>query len=89
MGTLLVILSIVAVLWLLRRLFPLLLIWLIARQAKRQGGAWSAQFGGQGPQAGGRSTQSTRKEGEVTVESAKVEKTVNKSVGEYVEYEEE
>lgn len=85
MEALLIILSIVAVFWLLRRLFPILILWLLSRQQRK----FAEQFGAQGEQGGGRASKSSRREGDVTVESKGVEKTVNNKVGEYIDFEEE
>lgn len=68
---------------LLRWLAP----WLILKAAKKYG----TQFGGAYSQYGGSQQTNTKKEGEITVEktAAQPEHKVDKSLGDYVEFEEE
>ncbi len=78
--------------WVFKRVFPLLLMWYIQRRARQGGG--STYFGGNfngWSNTQERSTKDQRKEGEVTVEkkSSPKEKVIDRSVGEYVDYEEE
>ena len=84
--------------WLMKRLFPILLAWFIKRKIQKGGfhggafgsngfgGFWSTGFGGpqqQEPQ------QKKKEEGKVIIsDMPKQEKVIDKEIGEYVDFEE-
>lgn len=83
--------------WLMKRLFPLLLAWFIKRKIKQGGGNgfagprgfgfWSTGFGQQ-PDGGGKEYR--KEEGKVVItDIPKQEKVIDKEVGEYVDFEEQ
>ena len=81
--------------WVMKRIFPLLLAWIIKRQIKKGGpggfGFWSTGFGG--PQNGGewsrQHTEQKKEEGKVVItDIPKQEKVIDKEIGEYVDFEE-
>lgn len=87
MGFFGVILIIFAALWLLGRLLPYMLAWLLARQGRKM---YNAAGGSGGGFNGAR--KNTKKEGEVTIEQVDAEtdsSKISKQVGQYVDYEEE
>ena len=90
--------------WVMKKVFPLLLMWVIKRQMKKGGGAnftkfgpggfgfWSTGFGNQGgfAQGGGEPYREQKKdEGKVIISDVpKQEKVIDKEIGEYVDFEE-
>lgn len=88
MGFFTIVLIVLVVLWLLRRLLPYLLLGLIARKQKQ----FTEQFQGQARQRGDTgSSKDQRKEGDIKVEiNPETHKEgKSKTIGEYVEFEEE
>lgn len=71
--------------WVMKRLFPLILTWWIKRKVKSGafgGGAFGQQYGYTEP-------QEKREEGKVTITSIpEQEKVIDKEVGEYIDFEE-
>lgn len=89
--------------WVMKKLFPILLMWIIKRQMKKGGGAnftqfgpggfgfWSSGFGNQGGFAQGGEPHKVQKkdEGKVIISDVpKQEKVIDKEIGEYVDFEE-
>ena len=90
--------------WVMKRLSPILLMWIIKRQMKKGGGAnftqfgpggfgfWSTGFGNQAGAAQGNGQQYGEKkkdEGKVIISDVpKKEKVIDKEIGEYVDFEE-
>lgn len=90
MGFFTIVLIVLGVLWLLRRLLPYLLMGFIARKQRQ----FTEQFGGGYSSKGGGASQASkdqRAEGEVKVEiNPETQKEgKSKTIGEYVEFEEE
>lgn len=95
MGFILTILIIVALFWVLRLLFPFILLALVRRQQKRfsqQGGGANPFGSGFGSYQSGKGAaqppSDSRKEGEVRVESSSEQQQQSRSIGEYVDFEE-
>ncbi|MEG0033110.1 MAG: hypothetical protein RSF93_02510 [Mucinivorans sp.] len=91
MTFLLIILIVVVGMWLLRRLLPLLLMGLMSRAAKRGKATFYTNVPpGAGPQ-GANQTKSSKKEGEITIKVPQdvAEKGMSKTIGDYVDYQEE
>lgn len=81
--------------WVMKKIFPLLLAWLIKRQVKKGGpagfGFWSNGFGGpqNGGQYNGQYSEQKKEEGKVVItDIPKQEKVIDKEIGEYVDFEE-
>lgn len=88
--------------WVMGKLFPLLLAWFIRRKMKKRGMDGFAGFGGPGGFAGfwsnmgqqgntgnGYASQEKKQEGKVIISDVpKQEKVIDKEVGEYVDFEE-
>jgi len=85
-------------LWVMKRVFPLLLAWVIKRKLQKGGtngggfagpggfGFWSTGFGNQGQQA---ARPEKKEEGKVVISDIpKQEKVIDKEVGEYVDFQE-
>ena len=87
--------------WVMKRIFPLLLTWLIKRQVKKGGvdggftgfggpggfGFWSTGCGG--AQNTHQHNEHKKEEGKVVItEIPKQEKVIDKEIGEYVDFEE-
>ena len=87
--------------WVMKRIFPLLLTWLIKRQVKKGGvnggftgfggpggfGFWSTGFGG--AQNTHQHNEHKKEEGKVVItEIPKQEKVIDKEIGGYVDFEE-
>lgn len=84
--------------WLMKRLFPLLLVWFVKRRMKQGGngasgfagpngfGFWSTGFGNmENPQG----QEQKKEEGKVVItDIPKQEKVIDKEIGEYVDFEE-
>lgn len=72
--------------WVMKRLFPLLLAWLIKRRLQK-GGTNGGGFAG--PGGFGFSQQQKKEEGKVVItDIPKKEKVIDKEIGEYVDFEE-
>lgn len=75
--------------WLLRRLLPLLLLGILSRAARRGGGGFYTNVPPTG-RGGASAGRGEKKEGEVTIKvNPDQDKGVSKTIGEYVEYDEE
>lgn len=85
-------------LWVMKRVFPLLLAWVIKRKLQKGGtggggfagqggfGFWSTGFGGGQPQ---QAREETKEEGKVVItDIPKKDKVIDKEIGEYVDFEE-
>ncbi len=87
--------------WVMKRIFPLLLTWFIKRQVKKGGanggftsfggpggfGFWSTGFGG--AQNAQQHNERKKEEGKVVItEVPQTEKVIDKEIGEYVDFEE-
>lgn len=66
----------------LSRIFAPIILRFVAKKAEQRFGGQFQNFGGQ------RQKQNTSNEGEVTIDKTPKNKTSNKNVGEYVDYEE-
>lgn len=84
--------------WVMKKLFPLLLAWFIKRRIEKGGasgsgftgpggfGFWSTGFGNSGD---GQAREHKKEEGKVVItDIPKKEKVIDKEVGEYVDFEE-
>ncbi len=84
--------------WLMKRLFPLLLVWFVKRRMKQGGnggagfagpngfGFWSTGFGNMENRGSG---EQKKEEGKVVItDIPKQEKVIDKEIGEYVDFEE-
>lgn len=85
-------------LWVMKRVFPLLLAWVIKRKLQKGGtndggfagpggfGFWSTGFGGGQPQ---QAREEKKEEGKVVItDIPKKDKVIDKEIGEYVDFEE-
>ena len=74
--------------WVMKRLFPLLMAWFIKRQVKKGRGTFFTNFGGPGG-FGYQHNEQKKEEGKVIISDVpKQEKVIDKEVGEYVDFEE-
>jgi|GEM_PF-4728940 len=73
--------------WVMKRVFPLLLALIIKRQVKKGNVFWSAGFGG--AQGGQQHNEQKKEEGKVVItDIPKQEKVIDKEIGEYVDFDE-